>query len=357
MAKRVAPGFIDLIDVFPNDRVVDQQEAVDDAVRISVEIHSAETETLLSTLCEEPERVKEKVEVPAQTELQPLDGEFDRPKPMGSLYTYEAGYPLYRAGHAWGTGRESRIKMTVAQANKYTLQALDADARWITRHIKAALFYNQNWTFPDREWGDLPIVALANGDAQEYVMQDGSTATDNHYLAQSANIDNSNNPFPGIYTELTEHPENLGDPIVYVATNLKASIEALSGFVPVQHPALRPGSGTDTLAGLPAVPFGERVLGLVDDCWIVEWSSLPSGYMIAHPESVEAPLAWRQEQYPELRGLFREYYAEGGGVMQINGFVRYSGFSVRRRTGFVVMKIGAASYSPPTGFTTPILPV
>lgn len=356
MTKRVAPGFIDLVDVYPNDRVIDNQEAVDDAVRISVEIHDQQMTELLTTLCEEPERVKEKVEIPAQTELQPLDGEFDRPKPAGSLYEYEAGYPLYRAGHAWGTGRESRIKLTVRQAAKYTLQALDADVRWITRHIKSALFYNQNWTFPDREWGNLPVVALANSDTQEYVFQNGNTATDNHYLAQAAAIDNSNNPFPLIYQELAEHPENVGDPVVYVPTNLRASIEALSGFVKNENPAIKPGANSDTLNYLPDIPFGDKVIGMVDDCWIVEWQTLPNNYMIAHPEQVEAPLAWRQEQYAELRGLFREYYVEGGGVMQIQGFVRYSGFSVRRRTGFVVMLIGAGAYAPPTGFTTPILP-
>lgn len=357
MTKQVAPGFIDLVDLFPNDRVVDQEEAVDDAVRISAEIHSQQMDAMLSTLVQEPAKVKENVEIMAVTELQPLDGEFDRPKPAGSLYKYEAGYPLYRAGHAWGTGRESRVKMTVSQANKFTLQALTADARWIMRHIKHALFYDTNWTFPDREWGDLPIVALANSDTQEYVLRTGLTATDNHYLAQAAGIADITNPFPTIREELLEHPENGGDVIVYVATNLVASITALAGFREVVNPAIIPGSATDTFAYLPEPPFGDRVVGMVDDCWIVEWTSLPNNYMIAHCESFEPPLAWRQEQYPELRGLFREFYTEGGGVMQLNGFIRYSGFSVRQRTGFVVMLIGAGAYTPPTGYTTPILPI
>ncbi|MBN2446343.1 MAG: hypothetical protein JXO22_06450 [Phycisphaerae bacterium] len=355
MTIKVAPGFIDLIEL-ASQRVTEVGwNVVTEAVELSAQLHTDAMNELLTSICEEPPAVKEKVEIAARTELQPLEGEFDRPKPVGALYSYEAGYPLERGGHAFGTGRESRVEMTVAEANKFTLQGLTADATWMKRRILHSVFWNAARSFEDKKVGTVPCVPLANGDAQEYVLRNGDSATDNHYLFQAVAIDNSNNPFPAIFTELLEHPENSGDPVVYVATNLKASIEALSGFVKNENPAIVPGSGTDTLARLPVIPFGDKVLGMVDGCWIVEWFDMPSGYMFAHCEGDDPFIGWRQHSAPELRGFFVESYSDGG-VLQATGMIRYSGFSVRKRTKALVMLIGAGAYTPPAVYNMAWLP-
>jgi hypothetical protein len=355
MTIKVAPGFVDLMELAAQRVTEVGWNVVTDAITLSAQLHTEAINELLSSICEEPPAVKEKVEISARTSLQPLEGEFDRPKPVGSLYSYEAGYPMQKGGHAFGTGRESRVKMTVAEANKFTLQGFTADSNWMQDHILHALYWNASRSFDDKEFGVITCIPLANGDTQEYVFQNGSTATDNHYLFQAAAIDNANNPFPAIYTELREHPENTGDPIVYVPTNLKASIEALSGFVKNENPAIVPGSGTDTLSRLPRIPFGDKVLGMVNDCWIVEWMRLPNGYMVAHCEGDDPFIGWRQDDAPELRGFFVESYTDGG-VLQATGMIRYSGFSVRKRTKALVILIGAGAYTPPAAYNMAWLP-
>lgn len=353
MALKVAPGFVDLIEL-ANQRVVEVGwNVITDAVELSARLHTQAMDELLSAVCIEPPRVKEKVQIAAQTELQPLEGEFDRPKPVGQLYSYEAGYPVYWGAHAWGTGRESAVKMTVAEANALTLQGLTADANWMIRHILTAWFTHTQYTFADKEWGDLPILPLANGDSQEYVLQSGVTATDNHYLAQVNAIDNSNNPFPLIYEELGEHPENVGAPIVFIPANLKAAVEALAAFVPNRDPDIVPGSAVSTLGRELRVPFGDRLLGKVDGCWVVEWKRLPNNYLLAYPEEGEPFIGWRQDEAPELRGLRVEQYVDNG-VQRVQALVRKSGFAVRRRTGALAMLIGAASYTPPAAYTAVI---
>jgi hypothetical protein len=349
MALTVAPGFVDLMEL-ADQRVTEVGvQTVEDAIQMSVNLYLAESNKMLSALVERTTKFKEKIDVPAATELQPLHGDRDRPRPAGQLYSFDQGYPLWSAGHAWGGGRITRAKMTVAEANKFTVQALTADSNWLIRHVLHALFYDNSFTYADEAHGDLTVVPLANSDTQEYVLYNGTTATDTHYLAQADAIDDTHNPFPDINAELTEHPENTGEVVVYIPTNLKATVTALGGFVDNQHPALIPGSATDTLAYLPNFPVGEKVLGIVDDCWIVEWRRLPSSYMVATMVGGDPFLAMRQEPEAELQGLILEKYSDGGVNLE-NGFIRMAGFSPQRRTGAVVYRVGDAAYVPPSGY-------
>lgn len=349
MTIKVAPGFVDVIELAEQRVTEVGWDVITGAVELSAQLHTEAMNEMLAGVCEPPNAPQEQVEIAVRTELQPLEGEFDRPKPVGSLYSYQQGYPIQRGGHAWGTGRESRVTMTVREANLFTIQGIQADANWIIRRINHAVFYDQNRTYKDKLLGDITCKPLANGDTQEYVLENGNTATDNHFLAQAAAIDDSNNPFPTIYDELLEHPENNGDPVVYIPTNLKPTVTALAGFVVNENPAIVPGSGTDTLSRLPRIPFGDKVLGMVDDCWIVEWRRLPDNYMWAHCEGDDPWVGWRQHEAPELRGFFVESYTDGG-VLQATGMIRYSGFAVRKRAKAVVMQIGAADYSPPAAY-------
>lgn len=355
MTKQVAPGFVDLIEL-ADDLVTEVGvEVVYEAVETSARLYQEASDAMLDNLAERTTEYKENIKIAAAAMLQPLHGDRDRPKPVGALYSFDQGYPIYSAGHAWGGGRVTRAKMTIAQANQFTLQGLTADSNWLIAHILHAIFYDNSFTYADEKHGSVTVVPFANGDSQEYVFYNGDTDTDTHYLAQVDAIDDTHNPFPTIYDELTEHPENDGEVVVYVPTNLKSSITGLGDFVPNQHPALIPGSATDTLDFLPSFPFGERVLGLVDDCWIVEWKRLPSNYMVAMTLGAEPPLAWREHPEVVLQGLIVEQYTDGGVNLE-NGLVRFAGFSPKRRTGVVVYRIGNAAYAPPSGYDVDKLP-
>jgi hypothetical protein len=356
MTHLVAPGFVDLIEL-EEQRVMEVGwDVVTGAIELSARLHTEATDELLSSICVEPNAPQELVEAVTRTELQPLEGEFDRPRPVGSLYSYTAGYPMEKGGHAFGTGRESRVKMTVREANKLTIQGLQADANWMYRRILHAWFYDNARTYVDKKYGSITCRTLANSDTQEYVKANGTTATDSHFLAQADAIDATHNPFDDIYDELMEHPENgMADPIVYIPTNLKATVTALASFTDDIDPDIVPGSATDTLRNLPAIPFGDKVLGKSNNCWIVEWKRLPDSYMVAHCPDAEPFIGWRQDESPELRGFFVESYTDGG-VMIATGMIRYSGFAIRQRTAALVYLIGSASYVPPTGYDVAYLP-
>jgi hypothetical protein len=356
MTHLVAPGFVDYIEL-ASQRVTELGwDIITGAIELSARLHTEATEELLSSICVEPNQPQERVEAVTRTELQPLAGEMDRPRPVGSLYSYTAAYPLEKAGHAFGTGRESRVKMTVREANKLTIQGLQADANWMYRRILHAWFYDNSYTYVDEDFGDITCLPLANGDAQEYVKANGDTATDTHFLAQAAAIGDAADPFDDIYDELMEHPENgIADPVVYIPTNLKATVMALASFTEDIDPDIVPGSATDTLRGLPSIPFGDKVLGKSHNCWIVEWKRLPNNYMVAHAPDAEPFIGWRQDSAPELRGFFVESYTDGG-VMIATGMIRYSGFAVRQRTAALVYRIGDAAYEPPTGYDVTYLP-
>ena len=96
--------------------------------------------------------------------LQPLD-EWGNPLPVKDEGYYDVAFPIQRGGTAWGTNRESRAMMTVAEAQRFTLGALRRDADWMRRHFLAALFDNTTWTFQDDFKGAFTVQPLANGDA------------------------------------------------------------------------------------------------------------------------------------------------------------------------------------------------
>ena len=138
--------------------------------------------------------------LPGYDTLQPLD-DFGNPQPTNETGFFDAAFPIYGAGKAWGTNRVSRALMTVAQASRQTSAVLRADADWIRRHMISATVDNTSRTYSDEKYGNLTVLPLANGDTVTYVKRDGTSATDDHYLAQAAAIDDANNPFGAIYTE------------------------------------------------------------------------------------------------------------------------------------------------------------
>lgn len=354
MANTLAYGFVGLENLMAQ-RLTDSNIAiVQDAIVQSVAEHNRQVIALAGEIFDPTEAYKVRFRQPGAGTMQPLDDK-GNPLPVQEQGYYDVAFPIQGAGTAFGDNRVTRALMTVEEVNEHVVNSLLRDSDWMKRHILAAMFDNTAWTFTDKLYGALTIQPLANGDAVTYLKNDGTVATDDHYYAQAAAIADAANPFPTIYTELMEHPVNANsEVVVYASSSLTSSIESLANFLPVLDPNTVPGISSDSLQGSTAVGMGQELLGKVDRCWVVEWSNLPSGYMIAVARGA-AKKVLQMREYPAagLKGLFQETNNVDGNSIETR-FIRYAGFGALNRLGAVAAYIGGGSYVIPTGYTTPL---
>lgn len=331
-------------------------EAVNDAINDAVAEHNRQIGALMRLFVDPTELYTERYAQTSAASLQPLDDN-GRALPIKPSGYYNVAYPIQQGGSAWGANYVTRAKMTVRDAERITGMMLQADARWMRDRILAALFSSASYTFVDPLYGDLTIQPLANGDAVTYGVQSGgdTSSTDTHQLGQANAIGaGADNPYPTIYTELTEHPENSGDVIAFIPTGLKTATEALTTFYPVADGNLQPGSGTTVLTGDLGVETPGKLIGYEDSgVWIVEWKALPANYIVAVTTGGDRPLAMRQDPEPELQG-FKRVAERDDHPFYESQWLRRAGFGARNRVGAVVMEVADASYDVPTGYTAPI---
>lgn len=370
MANLTAYGFVELKDLFSQRIVTIQAQTLQTAIEQSVAQHTRQINALMSGLVHLTTSFKYRYQLPAGGSLQPLD-EKGNPKVVQPTGFYDVGLPLQGAGTAWGDDRISRAAMTVADANRYTLDAMDKDADWMRRHILNAIFNNASWSYPDDRYGNLTVQPLANNDGTGYVLQGGTfDTTQNHFFAQAAAISDSANPFPIMYQALDEHPSNSGPYRAYVATNLVASIQAMTSLDQPTFNGIVYGSGitrtemsidaNDKWYGALLDPSNpaDRFLGWNAGMEIWEWTSLPNNYMVGHASGVsdgDSVVAMREYEFAELQGLFPEF-ATPDGNLQVNRLLRYAGFGIQNRVAALVYRIGNASYAIPSGYTTGMMP-
>jgi len=356
----VAYGFISLQDLF-NQRVQTVgPKRVFDAVEQSAAEYTRVANALLAEFAMVTTDAQVQVELPGDGSLQPLDAD-GNPLPVAPSGKYTVAFPIQGAGTAWGTNRVTRAMLTVEEANRNTLDALQKDADWNTRHLLAALYDNVAYTYEDKVGpngskglGTITVQPLANGDTVVYARKGGvAPATDSHYLAQAAAIADATNPYETIETELLEHPSNTGRILCYIPTNLKATTIALSTFKSVADPNIAY-TTTELATNVPSVGPGEEVLGYIEGtkCWIVLWSALPDNYIIAKMEG-RAVLKAREYPAPELQGFFPESHNVDGNHF-VNRLLRYRGYGVEDRVGALVYRIGNAAYAIPTGYDAPL---
>jgi len=353
--NQTAFGFVGLEQVF-NQRVTEYgAQLVWDAVQKSAEYWNTMVTALMSDMVVVTTDRLFRHYLGDEGEMEPL-GQFDHPAPALVEGYYDVELAIQRSGTAWGANREANAKMTVGEVNRHTLAMFKKDAKWIRRHIWAALFTNTNQVYHDDDTniGDLSIKPLANADGVLYNLRGGTTVDDTHHIAQANAIDDDNNAIQTIRTELVEHPTNEGEVVVYASTALADTIEDLSNFVPVGDPELDYGDSVTTVksAKLAAVKgFGDEVRGRTDKCWIVEWMALPAAIMFA--KILGRPvLGMREHPEAELRGLQVNTYDDKG-LMTVEA-IRRAGFGVIDRIGAVVMEIGDGTYTIPTNYTAPL---
>lgn len=359
-------GFTELKDLYAQ-RVIQVdiqllQTAISDAARFS----SQQLDSMLSQLVTVVQTHASRYQLPGAGTLQPLD-ETGNPLPIIPGGTYDVAFPMLRAGTAWGSDRVSRVKMTVGDVARYTMDALLKDVDWMIRHILAAIFTNVTYTYTDPAYGVLTVQPLANADAVTYVRTDGTVSANTHFLAQAAAIDDTHDPYSAIYTELAHHPGNTGPFVAYIPTNLVATTQALSAFAEIRFSNEIYSTTNPTMSnpvqdinanayalGVNDVGLGTRILGTVDGMLIIEWSRLPNNYIIAHARGANDVVGMRQEPEPELQGFFPEYFSPDGNLMTTR-MLRMAGFGILNRIGVVVDYVGVSgTYAIPSGYTAPL---
>jgi len=356
MANQIAYGFLNLKDVFARRVNAVGVDVVAEAIRQSVAEHERQIAALISLFVTPTTKAKTRFKTPTAARLQPLD-ESGRARPIRLAGYYDVAAPIQMGGAAWGKNFVSAAKMTVEEANEYTMTLVSADMRWVRDRILAALYGNASWTWddPDDDIGSLTIMPLANGDAQLYLVLNGADqpATDTHYLAQAAAIDDETNPFPTIYNELTEHPENAGEVISFIPTNLQATTEALTNFRESPDPNVRPGANDEILINALGVTVPGEVIGYCDKNWIVHWRSLPDNYIVSVMNGGSTPLMMREDEEQELRG-FKQVATRDNHPFMESQYMRRAGFGAWNRVGATVTRISNVTYAVPTNYTPPI---
>jgi len=350
-------GFHNLQDL-ANTRIVDSAiPMVNTAIEAAVAEHTRQMNAIINLFAAPTIDYKRRYAQIGNARLQPLD-QNGRARPIKPSGYYDVAFPIQEAGSAWGANYVTRAKMTIGDAERITSMMLSADFRWLRDHILAALFSNATWTFTDDLYGDLTIQPLAlSSDGVTYGIASGAdtAATDTHQLAQANAIGaGADNPYPIIYAELMEHQENSGDVIVFIPTGLKATTVALATFNPVADGNIRPGSGSDVLVGSLSTPVPGTILGYEDSkCWVVEWPSLPAGYMVAVATGGPRPLGMREDPEPELQG-FKKVAERNDHPFYESQFLRRAGFGAWNRVGAVVYRIGNGTYAVPTNYSSPM---
>lgn len=355
MANQVLYGFTNLKDVFTDRVETVGIPTVNTAIDATIAEHNRQMDALMALFAQPTTEYQIRYKTPQAARLQPLD-ESGRARPIKALGHYDVAFPLQDAGVAWGQTYKASRKMTVQEANNILNTVLTADRRWMRDHVLAALYANASWTFTDDEHGSLTVKGLANSDTDKYLIQTGSDAgtTDTHYLAQAAAISDAADPFSTIYTELTEHPENSGDVIALIPTNLKTSVETLSGFYPTQDGNLRYGNAATLLQRQPDLALPGTLLGYHEaKVYIVEWKSLPDNYIVSVMTGGDRPLAMREEAEASLRG-FNRVADRNDHPFYESQYLRIAGFGAMNRVGALVYRVSNGAYAVPTGYDSPM---
>lgn len=357
MANQVLYGFYNRRDLL-DQRVTDSNiPEFNTAIDATLAEHERQLRSMISLFAEPTTMYKERYRNASQTRNQPLD-ENGKALPIKAAGYIDVAYPLHISGNAWGANYITRAKMKGSEVQAIVNTLMIGDARWMRDHLLAALFADDGWTFSDPAYGNLTVEGLANGDSVTYQIQSGadSSATDTHILAQANAIDDSNNPFDNIYEELMEHPENGGEVVAIIPTNLKASVEALTAYKPLKDPNIQVGQDTDVLTGTLGVAVPGQVIGYVNKVWIVEWKAMPSSYIIAACTDGDRALAMREEPEPELQGFKRvtDGTSPADHPFYESQYLRIAGFGGRNRVGAVVYRVGNGSYAVPTNYGSPM---
>lgn len=343
------------------------REALLDATVETIATHNAEVNRLVSLFSEPTTEAQASVRAGnGVVRSQPLD-ENGRPLPIKGGGYYFVGFPLFKSGNAEGANFWTDAQMTVQDYASNLDLILGGDVTWVRDQLLSTLLYNgAGYAYTNPQTGNnVTVYGLANGDGTAYNKRSGG-GTDDHYSAQANPIDANNNPFPAIFADLDEHPENAGRKVSFIDPNLLASISLLPAFAPAERDIIEvvPAQGGATTDPLYAPALGlplsrtMKYVGTVGNNYVVTWDilgSLSNSYIIT--EAVDAavrPLACREYAQPSLRGFINVGEEINRFPYRQTNYVRAMGFGGKNRVGAHVHRVGNASYAAPTGYAFPI---
>ena len=363
MANQVVYGFHTLTSVF-NERVTTVGvDRVQDAVNVAFENHNENLNRMQGVFVRNVESYKTTFAGEFITRNQPLD-EHGRPYVVQGGTEYEVAFPLLESGNAMGWTWVAFQYLTVEEVNRKVRSLLIGDMRWMFDHILAALFASTSWTWWSKATGELTVQSLANGDTATYMVTNGSdqAATDDHIQAQANAIGSgADNPYPAIFADLSEHPENGAAPMVisFLPTALATATRALATFNPVADPNITMGTASDRLTGTLGVAHPGTLIGYEDSgVWIVEYPRLPAGYIVSVAYGGESPVGMRQHVAENLRGFVEVEPVQGSAAERMpylrRDWYRGAGFGIWNRVGARIDRIGNGTYAVPTNFESPM---
>lgn len=289
-------------------------------------------------------------------EMQQMD-QFGRPGAVKRTGSYSTAYDILDFRTAVGWDEVTYAYMTVQDLEAHVRTVFTQHANTIRKQVFRHLFNNVNATFTDRTRGDLTIRRLANTDGTLYppVIGVETEAEDEHYLASaytSANISDTNNPVVTMKDEIEEH-YGQGNIVIFHNSAQTNKLKGLTEFVPVGDRFIREGANTAQIVGAPGNMPG-KVIGRVDEVWLVEWKWIPANYMLAIDTEQPAPLKRRIDEAASLRGfrLVAEWDTNDNFPLAKSTWRDRHGYGVAERLNGVVMFLDAGStYTVPSAFS------
>lgn len=286
--------------------------------------------------------------------------EFLVAKPQKRTGYFEQGLPLFRYEAAVGFTFEGLQKITVEEYSEELMRIEQVDMNTSMFLFWFSVFYNTNWTHVSTEDNipDVPVKAGANNDGDLYIVRgEDDPIAANHYTAQAAAISDSADPFPNIKETLTKYAgASANDRIVsYVgdATNV-TNIKDLSAFHRVDRTSFTTFGDNVSLVDPSADTFigmGDEVLGEHEEgVLVVRKRDLPANYIASFNLDAAPPIGIREDSVEGLRGLFNIDAIENTGNTLLRRYRRKIGFAPVNRTGFMVTRIGDASYAAPAPY-------
>lgn len=346
-------GFHNLEDA-ASTPALDAIDNVVDAIQQATAFYNAEIAQTLSSLTFRTTEHVLGVKPADSFELQPAD-EWARPVPVRRSGGKQAGFPLQRFQGSIAYSYEASLKMTVQDVNDILAGMQQADARKLGKLVLAGLLDNDGWTYPDEQYGNLTVLGMANGEEDWlYFRTAGGDGADNHYSGQAGGIVDGSDPFPVLYQELTEHPENSGVVVAFVNSTDVPAVNLLTEFFPAPDTRLQLGSANTALLNGQNVPAPGRYIGYHSSgIEVREWSSWPAGYVGAFSSGGSKALAFREDELPQLQGFGPIADREDFPYLQ-RIFQRKAGVGAYNRVGAAVRRVGAAAYVVPAGFAAPV---
>jgi hypothetical protein len=308
---------------------------------------------VLSELVEDTTERDRAFELPTTGELQPLS-EDGKPVVTQNFSEIVQGFPMWRAGDAFGFNREAYAKITVRDMDKAMLAVQQKQARWTFRRLFAAIYTNVSYTFAEKGRTSLTVRPLAvTADGSVYLDQNGDLTTADHYTGQAAGIGNTTNPYTANETILRAHPSNTGVIVQYIPSGLVADTQALAGFYPFNPNNGLVNFGQDAdLASASIqqfVGFGNEIVGVVSESIIVLSRRLPADRVIAVVQGAQKPLVRRREPEAQLQGLQVVPIQVNSNFRRFDFYLK-EGYAVGNPISMAVREIGDASYDIPTGY-------